>query len=196
MARPVAADHADKRIAIRRAAARLFADHGYDRTAMSGIAAELGVSKALFYHYYSAKEALLYDIIRQHLAELVAAAEGADDAALSPRERLRRVIAAILDSYRDADAEHKVQINDLGRLGEAEQAELKALERRIVAVVRDVVVALKPDVAPARVKPLAMCLFGILNWKYMWFREGGAMTLDAYVELVTDLFAAGVAAAG
>jgi TetR/AcrR family transcriptional regulator len=196
MARPIAADHGDKRVAIRKAAARLFAEQGYDRTSMAGIAAALGVSKALFYHYYSAKEALLLDIIRQHLAELVAAAEGADDPGLPAKDRLRRVVAAILDSYRDADAEHKIQINHLSRLAPAEQEELKALERRIVAVVRAIVVALRPDLPGDLVKPLTMSLFGILNWKYMWFREGGPMTLERYIDLVTSVFAAGVAEAG
>ena len=31
-----------------------------------------------------------------------------------------------------------------------------------------------------------MMLFGTLNWTYTWFREDGALTLDAYSDLVTD----------
>jgi TetR/AcrR family transcriptional regulator len=196
MARPRAADYGEKRHAILRQAAALFAERGYDRTSMSGIAEALGVSKALFYHYYKAKDDLLFDIIRSHLVELVEAAEGADDPARPAAERLGRLIAAILDCYRDADAEHKIQINHLAQLPQQRQAELKALERRLVDVMAGVVAALNPSLPPRHVKPLAMSIFGTLNWKYMWFREGGPVSRADYAALATRLFAQGIEALG
>ncbi|MFO0292657.1 MAG: TetR/AcrR family transcriptional regulator [Rhodospirillales bacterium] len=198
MARPRAADYDDKRAAILRRAAELFAEKGYDRTSMTEIAAALGVSKALFYHYYPSKDALLFDIIRTHLNELVAVAEAAAAArpALAPRSRFRSIIAAILDCYRDADAEHKIQINHLGQLAEAEQAELKTLERRLVAVMASAVRALRPELEPELVKPVVMSIFGTLNWTYMWFREGGKLSREAYADLVTQMFADGIDGAG
>jgi TetR/AcrR family transcriptional regulator len=194
MARPRAADYDDKRTAILRRAAALFANQGYDRTSMTEIATALGVSKALFYHYYPSKDALLVDIIRSHLLELVAAAETAGGASLAPRARLRAIIAAILDCYRDADAEHKIQINHLGQLPEVEQTELKALERRLIAVMADAVRSLRPELDHNLIKPVVMSIFGTLNWKYMWFREGGPVSREAYADLVTQLFADGLAA--
>jgi TetR/AcrR family transcriptional regulator len=198
MARPRAADYDDKRAAILRRAAELFAEKGYDRTSMTEIAAALGVSKALFYHSYPSKDALLFDIIRTHLNELVAVAEAAAAArpALAPRSRFRSIIAAILDCYRDADAEHKIQINHLGQLAEAEQAELKTLERRLVAVMASAVRALRPELEPELVKPVVMSIFGTLNWTYMWFREGGKLSREAYADLVTQMFADGIDGAG
>ncbi len=193
MARPRAADYDEKRLAILHKSAALFAERGYDRTSMSEIALALGVSKALFYHYYRAKEDLLFDIIRSHLLELVQAAEGADDPALPASDRLRQVIEAILDCYRDADAEHKIQISHLSQLPEARQAELKALERRLVDVMAGVVAALNPGLPKTSVKPLAMSIFGTLNWKYMWFREGGPVSRADYAAMVTSMFAAGIA---
>jgi TetR/AcrR family transcriptional regulator len=195
MARPRAADYDDKRAAILKRAAALFAEQGYDRTSMSEIAAALGVSKALFYHYYPSKDALLFDIIRAHLEELVGVTEAAADPSQPPRKRLRAIIAAILDCYRDADAEHKIQINHLAQLPEAQQADLKALERRLVTVMADAVKALRPELDPALVKPVAMSIFGTLNWKYMWFRDGGPVSREDYADLVTQLFADGVAKA-
>jgi TetR/AcrR family transcriptional regulator len=195
MARPRAADYDDKRAAILRRAAALFAEQGYDRTSMTESAAALGVSKALFYHYYSSKDALLFDIIRAHLMELVGVTEAAADPSLPPRMRLRAIVAAILDCYRDADAEHKIQINHLAQLPEAQQADLKALERRLVAVMADAVRSLRPELDPDLVKPVAMSIFGTLNWKYMWFRDGGPVSREAYADLVTQLFADGVAGA-
>jgi TetR/AcrR family transcriptional regulator len=192
MARPRAADYDDKRLAILRKAAELFAGNGYDRTSMSEIAIGLGVSKALFYHYYRAKDELLFDIIRSHLTELVEAAEAADDSGLPAEQRLHRVITAILDCYRDADAEHKIQINHLGQLPEHQQAELRGLERRLVDALAGVVAALNPRLGKAEVKPLTMSIFGTLNWKYMWFRAGGPVSRDDYAAMITQMFAGGI----
>ena len=63
MPRGVARDHDEKRAGLRAGAATYFARHGFDRASMSGAARECGVSKALIYHYYDSKEALLYDIL-------------------------------------------------------------------------------------------------------------------------------------
>jgi TetR/AcrR family transcriptional regulator len=194
MARPRAADYDDKRLAILKRSAQLFAEQGYDRTSMSEIAAALGVSKALFYHYYRAKDDLLFDIIQSHLVELVEASEAAGDPAMLPEQRLHRLISAILDCYRDADAEHKIQINHLGQLSPDQQAELKELERRLVDVMAGVVSALNPALSRSAVKPLTMSIFGTLNWKYMWFREGGSITREDYAAMAARMFASGIRA--
>jgi TetR/AcrR family transcriptional regulator len=196
MARPRANDYDDKRAAILREAARLFATRGFDRTSMTEIAAALGVSKALFYHYYRSKDDLLFDIIRAHLVELVEVTEAADDPALSPEARLHRVIVAIFESYRDADHQHKIQINHLSQLTPAQQAELKSHERRLVEVMSGIVRALNPGLAAEYVRPVTMSLFGTLNWKYMWFREQGRVSHEAYSALVTRMFVAAIRAEG
>src|SRR5436190_16781666 len=115
MARPKSADHDSKRRAILRRSAKLFAEKGYDRTSMAEVAAATGVSKALLYHYYVGKESLLYDILRAHLQDLMDAVR-AVDTKLAPRARLRALIGAVLNAYRDADEEHKIQINELRKL--------------------------------------------------------------------------------
>ncbi|MGL5735021.1 MAG: TetR/AcrR family transcriptional regulator [Beijerinckiaceae bacterium] len=194
MARPRAQDYDDKRAAILHRAAELFAAQGYDRTSLLDIAQALGISKALFYHYYNSKDALLHDIIHAHLSELVEMTEAADDASLSPEARFHGVISAILDCYRDADAEHKIQINHLGQLPDDQQAVLMRLERRLVDVMVANVAALNPRLKKPMIKPLAMSVFGTLNWKYMWFREGGQVSAQDYAALVTRLFIAGIRA--
>jgi TetR/AcrR family transcriptional regulator len=196
MARPVAADHGEKRILIRKTAARLFAEQGYDRASMTEIARALGVSKALFYHYYKAKDDLLFDIIASHLGELVTAAGQASAQDMPPGARLAAVITAILDCYRDADHEHKIQINHLSQLGADRQATLKTLERRLVEIMAEVIAGLNPAVPRRMVKPLTMSLFGTLNWKYMWFRDGGTVSREEFAELITSLYSRGIAAIG
>jgi TetR/AcrR family transcriptional regulator len=193
VARPRAADYGSKRDAILKAAARLFADRGFDRSSMAEVALACGVSKALVYHYYVNKDELLFDIINTHLVELVDLVEAARDPALPPSEQLLRLITVILEAYRDADAEHKVQIAHLTALSPEKQSELKHLERRLVAAFADVIVAVEPRLrqTPERIKPLTMTLFGILNWNFMWFRDEGQLSRTEYAHLVMRLFLSG-----
>jgi TetR/AcrR family transcriptional regulator len=194
MPRTRARDYDDKRDAILHRAAIAFARDGYDRASMAGLAAECGVSKALLYHYYASKEALLFGILSNHLEALVEVAESADRPDLTPDERLGRLVAALLDAYRDADAEHKVQINALALLPQAEQRELKALERRLVAIFAEAIRGVEPEAFEngRLLKPVTMSLFGMLNWFYMWFREDGAITREEYADMATKMLVNGV----
>ena len=67
------------------------------------------------------------------------------------------------------------------------------MERRLVALVSDALVAAIPSIENRRhlVKPLTMSLFGMLNWHYLWFREGKGITRDKYARMVTGLILAG-----
>jgi hypothetical protein len=38
-----------------------------------------------------------------------------------------------------------------------------------------------------------MTVFGMLNWHYLWFRDGGPMTRAEYADFVTSLVLAGAA---
>jgi TetR/AcrR family transcriptional regulator len=195
MARPRSADHDIKRRAILDRSAALFAQNGYDRTSMAEVAAACGVSKALLYHYYASKETLLFDILSVHLQELLDATH-AVDTSLPPRERLRALVGALLDAYRDADQKHKIQINEMSKLPTERLNVLIGMERDLVAIFADAIAQVLPAIGRSRtlLKPVTMSLFGMLNWHYMWFREGGTMSREDYADLATTLLIEGAQA--
>lgn len=196
MARTRAQDYDTKRQAILHRSAELFAQFGYSGTSITMIADACGVSKALLYHYYSDKEALLFDIISAHLEELIQVVETAASGAADPQDRLYAISAALLEAYRDADAEHQIQIANLKLLPEEKQETLRGMERTLVILFSDAIAEAVPEVGRGPLlKPLTMSLFGMLNWHYLWFREGKGLTRDAYARLVTTLLAGGAAAA-
>jgi TetR/AcrR family transcriptional regulator len=129
MAGSIASDHDEKRRTILARSTELFAAHGYDRASMNKIADSIGVSKALLYHYYRDKEELLFDVIRFHLNQLLDVVEVADRPGLAPEARLNALIGALLEAYRDADAQHNVQISSMRFLSPFRQQELKGMER-------------------------------------------------------------------
>ena len=188
MARTRATDYDDKRRAILDRSAELFAEHGYDRASMSKIAEACGVSKANLYHYYKDKEELLFDVIRFHLEELLDVVEAADKSDLSPADRLKELIAALLEAYRDADAQHNVQINGMRLLSAGRQGELKAVERELVKIFSDAVAGVAPQLKETKLlKPVTMSLFGMINWHYLWFKNTGEVTRADYANLVSQL---------
>jgi len=192
MARTRATDYDDKRRAILDRSAELFAEHGYDRASMSKIAEACGVSKANLYHYYKDKEELLFDVIRFHLEELLEVVEAADRPDLAPEARLKELVAALLEAYRDADAQHSVQINGLRLLPADRQGELKAMERDLVKIFSEAVEGVAPQIKGTKLlKPVTMSLFGMINWHYLWFKNTGEVTRADYAEIVSQLIVDG-----
>ncbi|MCY0095680.1 TetR/AcrR family transcriptional regulator [Hoeflea ulvae] len=197
MARTIAKDYEAKREAILKTAAVFFAEQGFDRASMGKLAQACGVSKALIYHYYPSKDALLFDIIDTHLTDLVDVVEKAAAGAGSASGRLRALIRAILIAYRDSDAEHKVQLDALSSLPEDNQVHLRALQRRLVTCMSDSVRAIEPERfadRPELVGPVTMSIFGMLNWFFLWYRPGGPVDRDAYADIVADMVIGGLPA--
>ncbi|MCP8938487.1 TetR/AcrR family transcriptional regulator [Alsobacter sp. SYSU M60028] len=197
MARTRAIDFEEKQRAILTSAAAVFAEQGMDKASMSQVAQQANVSKALLYHYYPSKDALIFGIIHSHLADLDAAVEAADDEAAEPKARLRKLIWAVLDNYRGADDQHKVQLNGTSALNDVQKSEIRAIEKRIVgrfsAVLRDINPQLDSKKRPL-LMPVTMSLFGMLNWVYLWFRDGGAITREDYADVATTLILEGIKA--
>ena len=194
MARPIAKDHDLKRGAILKTAARTFADEGFDRASMAGLARACGISKSLIYHYYPSKESLLYDILFTHLSALKEAVEGVESGD-DPEADLRAMVHMILEAYRHADAEHKLQLEALGALPEGDRRVLEALQRDLVRLVSTALMRTAPELFAARpdaLRPAAMSLFGMLNWVYMWHRPSGGVSRAEYADMATDLMLGGV----
>lgn len=197
MARTRANDFEEKRHALLVAAARVFASQGMDKASLSQIAAEAGISKSLLYHYYPKKDELIFSIIESHLLALDRRIEAADDPSLAPEARLERLVSAVLEAYRGADDQHKVQLNAATALSEAQGEALRAVERRIVrrfsAVLRQINPDLDRDGRPL-LMPMTLSLFGMMNWVYMWFRDEGPITREDYARLATTLILDGIKA--
>ncbi|SET78916.1 TetR/AcrR family transcriptional regulator [Paracoccus homiensis] len=197
MARTRAEDFEEKQHQLLLTAAHVFATQGMDKASMSQIAAEAGVSKSLLYHYYPSKDALIFAIIHTHLEELDDALGAAIDPALTPRGQLETLVLTVLESYRGADDQHKVQLNAGPALSDDQKARIHQVERRIVkrfsAIIRDIHPELDRPERPL-LMPVTMSLFGMMNWVYMWFRDGGPVSREDYAQVATTLILEGVKA--
>ena len=195
MARTRASDFEEKQHGILMSAAAVFAEQGMEKASMAQVASHSNVSKALLYHYYPSKDVLIFAIIHTHLLELEASVAAAVDPALPPEDQLRALVGVVLEKYRGADDAHRVQLIGTAALSEEQRGEIRAVERQIVRHFSAVLREINPDLdRPERplLMPVTMSLFGMMNWVYMWFRDGGLVTREDYAEVATTLILEGI----
>jgi AcrR family transcriptional regulator len=197
MARTRSAGYDDQREAILARAAELFARQGYTATSMNEVAAACGVSKAGLYHYVRDKRELLFQITAGHVARLeqVVAEVLAEEAGVDAEARLRALILRFVREYANAQHEHRVLTEDVRFLDEGEREHVLAAQRRVVAAFGEAIGAVRPTLSRNELeKPLAMLLFGMINWMFTWLRPDGSLTHEHMAPLVADLFFGGLAA--
>jgi AcrR family transcriptional regulator len=195
VARPRSQGFDAQRDQLLAAAARLFANQGYTATTMQQVAEAAGLGKATLYHYVRDKPALLAAIAGGHVARLEALVGEVAAEALPPEPHLARLIERFLRAYAHAQHEHRVLTEDVKFLPAREREALLEGQRRVVQAFADAVAALRPELAAARLaKPVAMLLFGMINWTFTWLRADGALTHEAMAPLVTRLFVGGLLA--
>jgi len=188
-------DYEVQRETILARAAALFARRGYTATSMNEVAEACGVSKPALYHYVRDKHQLLAEIAETHIARLLALVEEVDAAQLAPEARLRRLIAAFLAAYSGSQAEHRVLTEDVRFLAVPERRRILGAERRVVAAFADAIAAVRPGLAKERLgKPLAMLLFGMMNWMFTWLQPKGELSHADLAPVVADLFFGGIGA--
>lgn len=176
-------------------AAHLFALGGYPGTSMNQVAAATGLSKATLYHYFRDKYALLLDIAEGHVTRLEALVAEVQAKKLTPEESMRLLISRIMAEYAGARDAHRVLTSDVRFLNDDDRKRVLDKERRVVDGFAGAIAAWRPEQREAALtKPLAMLLFGMINWTFTWMRPEGALTHEALAPIVADLFFGGVPA--
>lgn len=190
MARTRAADFDDKQQFILDMAADLFAANGFANTSINDIAKACNASKSRLYHYYASKEALLFAILSGHINEILTHTTEALEAVKDPKDRFRVFLIELMDLYSSSRSKHVVLLRDIGCLPEAEQAEIQRLERLMVRQVIELLTAINParvDSATSA-KIHAMLFYGMINWTYTWYDQGGPTSPREMAERIGDLF--------
>jgi AcrR family transcriptional regulator len=166
-----------------------FFERGYHGASMKELAEEAGIRSATLYYHFPNKEALLVEIMRTTLEELINVVQSAVSAESDPVAALSTAVTQHIEfhvkRYREVflcDAELRV-------LSGENRAEIVTLRDRYEAIFRSTLrdgqaagALVVPDVDLVTRSLLASC-----SGVAFWFRPGGAMTVeqvsDAYVTL-------------
>ncbi|MBM2294547.1 TetR family transcriptional regulator [Sulfitobacter pseudonitzschiae] len=171
---------------VRDAALRLFARDGYAAVSMRRIAGEVGVQAGALYNYTPDKQTLLFDLMRDHMTELLAALPQDTGDAVAALERFVRFHIGFHHDRPDAVF---IAYMELRNLEPENFAAIEALRRqyedRLETILRrgaEMGVFAMPDPKIATLAVIAM-LTGVNTW----FREGGRLRLDEVQDIYWDM---------
>ena len=179
---------------IRAAALKLFARHGFAAVSMRQIAAEVGLQAGALYLYTPDKQTLLFDLLRTHMEELIAAYT----AASTPEEP-----QAALDHFvrfhmgRNLDHAEGVFLSymELRNLDAENFARIEALRRGYEDRLAHILAAGQAagHFRLADVRLATMAIIAMINGVNTWFREGGRLSRTAVGDIYVDMVRKAVA---
>ena len=174
-------------------AADTFADRGYPAASMSELARRCGVSKALLYHYYASKDAILFDLLDRYTQGLLGICDRVEGRVPAPRERLAALVRAFLDEYRMSQTRHVVLVHDVKFLPPVDRERIVDQMREVVARYRTVVSEAFPSAIPeTHLTAVTMMLFGMMNWTFTWLKPDGPLSYSDFADAVIHVFGEGV----
>ena len=194
MARAKANDHFEKRNNILAQASTLFVAEGFSRASMTQLAKACDISKSNLYHYYTDKESILFELLDEHMDELLDSIRDVSrQAEQSNANRLQALISGLLHNYQNADHKHRILLNDLQVLPQEQQDIIRFKEREIVQYFKNAILLAHPQYAgnPRLLSAAAMSVLGAINWAFTWFRADKGLGVDDYADFLANTFAQG-----
>ncbi|WP_028921853.1 TetR/AcrR family transcriptional regulator [Pseudonocardia acaciae] len=189
----------DRRTAILRGSAELFARQGVSSTTVRQIGDAVGVLSGSLYHHFPSKDAIVHEIIVTYLENLRAHYRRVMDADLGPRERIHGLIEVSLRMSERFPNETIIYQNELSYLrelpryesvktmaAEVQQTWLQAIESGQAAGV------FRTDIDP---KVFYRFIRDAVWLSVKWYRPEGTYTVDRLADDCTAIFLDGFAAA-
>lgn len=173
---------------VRSVAAKLFARHGFAAVSMRQIAGEVGVQAGALYLYTPDKQTLLFDLMREHMDDLLAA-WGQIDKGVDPMARLEAFVRFHIGFHLDRPDAVFIAYMELRNLNDENFAVIEGLRRRYEDTLEDILrqgqqagVLDVPDTKLAMMAVIAM-LTGVNTW----YREGGRLSRDKIEAIYWDM---------
>lgn len=176
-------DSNDRVTEILDAAAKVFAERGFDRSSIDDVAAELGATKGRIYHYWRTKAALLLAVQRRGIERMIAHVQPiVADEALTPFERLARMARAhIAAMVADLDYQ-RVLLQSINVYSQSARShphwidvteKINALRRDYEQLFVELIRTGQQDGSVAGTDPMltAKALLGTLNWACVWHQR-------------------------
>lgn len=89
------------RMALMKAAERLIAERGFEKTSVQDIAAATGYSTGSFYLFFESKERMYEELLCHHCRELIGRLRGSRRAAGTPAEQFRATIRTLVAYFNE-----------------------------------------------------------------------------------------------
>lgn len=179
---------------IRDAALRLFARHGYAAVSMRQIARAVGVQAGALYNYTPDKQSLLFDLMRDHLQELLNA-RAARDLPPDPDPQLEDFTRFHIRFHLERADAVFIAYMELRSLNPENFAVIEALRRdyetQLQTILRDGVEQRRFAVHDTRIA--AMAVIAMLTGVNTWYRHDGRLSVAEVEDIYWDMVRKAVA---
>lgn len=197
MARTIGSNGARTAEAIRQAGVRLIYRHGFEAMSLRQLAAEVGLQSGSLYKYFENKQSLLFDIVRDHMEDLIAKALEALDGIDDPLERIRAFAGFHLRYHMTRNAHVFIANMEIRSLDAAHRSIIVGMRQRYEGMLEEMLRRAAAD-GVARVpepKIATYAIISMLTGICMWYRPEGRLSQDELVAIYTDLVMDGVTGA-
>src|SRR4029079_3163042 len=138
MARTIGSSGPKTMEAIRKAGLRLIFEHGYAAMSLRQLAAEVGIQSGSLYNHISTKQELLFELVRDHINELLRQLDRALQGKQRPVDKLPAFTAFTISYHMTRRREVCIANADLRSLKRKNDQEIVALrgayERRLADI--------------------------------------------------------------
>jgi len=183
-----------KRDEIFRTAAQVFRDRGFDGTSVGDVARALKMTKAGLYHYFTGKDALLFEIISFGLDQVRDEVTEPARMIRDPEVRLRELVIRHARIVTRADGAVASLVDETRALPSPARQRIEERMRGYFGLMRDTLAELQ-TLGRLRDVDVTVAAFGVLGmilWLPRWFRHGGRLTEDEVAEEVAKLALGGL----
>ncbi|WP_309991656.1 TetR/AcrR family transcriptional regulator [Paenarthrobacter nitroguajacolicus] len=152
-----------RRLALLSAAAGLFAENGFSRVSLEDLGAAAGVSGPAVYRHFPGKQAVLGELLLSVSRDLLDGGLRVVSDAGTPTEALQELIRFQVDFALSNPDVIRVQDRDFSSLGDADQAEVRQLQRSYVETWVGVLARIHTDADVPGLRVRAHAAFGLIN---------------------------------
>jgi AcrR family transcriptional regulator len=197
MARTIGSHGPKTMEAIRKSGLRLIFEHGYAAMSLRQLAAEVGIQSGSLYNHISTKQELLFDLVQDHINELLRQLDLALEDKDGPVERLRAFVAFHVLYHMTKKREVFIANSELRSLEPKNYDAIVALrgayEQRLATILKEGVSDGVFEVSDIQVATFA--ILALLTGLCTWYRPGGRLTKEAIVTAHEKLVLSGVGVA-
>ncbi|MBL8629349.1 MAG: TetR family transcriptional regulator [Rhodospirillaceae bacterium] len=182
--------------AIRKAGLKLIYQHGFEAMSLRDLAREVGIQQGSLYNHIETKQALLFDLMRTHLENLVTELDARLSDESDPTARLKIFVDFHLGYHMERKSEVYINNSELRSLEPQNLVRIKSLrksyEARLIGILKAGVA--RKQFKCADVSVTAFAVIAMLTGVCAWYKPKGSRSQAELVKIHTDLVLTGIAA--